>query len=463
MKNNLFIYKIDFLGKPASLFSFGENKKKTLFGCFMSFILFISILILSIFFIYQWLTGENMSLNFNQYTIHQNTTFLFNLTTLVFVTNFKLNNDFNLSFYYKNELEEITKINFTVCNPNQDENTKILYCFNDNFLINFNNIFNFNILFYSEIIMNITSNNIFNNETKFNQYTNNPPKITFFFDNPFYEHSDRKNPIKKIGIQFSTSFPLNLITSYNYSFIYSQYNTDDGYIFNNKKIYNSFFLNQLPFIYSFFINKQSDYFGFMSLNLSPYNAEKYSRKFNKLTDVASEIGGIISLLTLIFESIVDKFTIKLFFYNMLYNIIQIENDNYENTKLSNVSKMKSINNNNITALESLNEISKNSITKINAFNQKMIKLPTINYFDNLCFLFRKRKIKIYSKLSEEFIKKYLSCEKIIINNCFNEKIKEKKQIVNNTIIKKFNENNEIIRLNKKNYVQPLNINKNNIK
>ena len=461
MNNNLFIYKFDILGKQVSLFSFGEYRKKTLFGSFMSFILFISILILSIIFIYQWSTGENMSLNFNQYTIYENTSFLFNLTRLAFVTNFKLNIDFNLSFYYKNELEEITKINFSVCNPNQDENTKILYCFNDNFLINFNNVFEYNILFYSEIIMNITSNNIFNNETKFNQFKNNPPKIIFFFDDPLYEHSNRKNPIKKIGIQFSTTFPLNLITSYNYSFIYSQYNTDDGYIFNDKKIYHSYFLNQLPFIYSFNINEQTGYFGFMSLNLSPFNAEKYNRKYNKLAQVVSEIGGIISLLKIIFESIVDTFTFKLFFYNMLYNVIQIENNennNNKNWKIKNSSKNKSISINNMTVLESLNGVSKNPITNVNSFQQKIIKLPKINCLDDFCFLFRKRKIQIYSKLSEEFIKKYLSCENIIINNCYNEKIMKKNQIVSMSVIRNFNDNNIII-LKDKNYVEPLNINK----
>ena len=460
MNNNIFIKKFDFLGKQVSLFSFGEYKKKTLFGSFMSLVFFISILILSILFIYQWLTGENLSLNFNRYTIYENTSYTFNLTTLAFLTNFKLNDDFNLSFYYKNELEEITKINFTVCNPNQDENTKILYCFNDNFLINFNNVFEFNILFYSEIIMNITSNNIFNNETKFNHFQKNSPKITFFFENPFYEHSNRKNPIKKIGIQFSAIFPLNLVTSYNYSFIYSQYNTDDGYIFNNKKIYHSFFLNQLPFIHSFNINEKTDYFGFMSLNLSPYNAEKYYRKYNKLAQVVSEIGGIITLLKIIFESIVDIFTFKLFFYNMLYNVIQIENNennNKKNMKIQNSSKNKSININNMTVLESLNGISKNAITNVNP-KLEIINLPKINYLDNFCFLFRKRKIKIYSKLSEEFIKKYLSCENIIINNFYNEKVKKKNPIMNKSIIRNFDDNNIII-LNDKNYPEPLNINK----
>ena len=306
--------------------------------------------------------------------------------------------------------------------------------------------------------MNITSKTIFNNDTKLKEYINNPPRVTFFFFNPFYEHSNRKNPIKTIGIQFSTTFPLNLLTSYNYSFIYSQYNTDDGYIFNDKKSYNSLFLNQLPFINSLYIDEQSDYFGFMSLSLSPYDAEKYDRKFNKLANIVSEIGGIISLLKLIFESIVEKFTIKLFFYNMLYNAIKNENINNENSKKTKISKMKSIYNNNITALESINDFSKNSIININAFNQKIIKLPKINCLDDFCFLFRKRKIQIYSKLSEEFIKKYLSCENIIINNCYNEKIMKKNQIVSMSVIRNFNDNNIII-LKDKNYVEPLNINK----
>ena len=45
---------------------------------------------------------------------------------------------------------------------------------------------------------------------------------------------------KNIVINFNTIFPSNQTTSYNYSF-YSQYNTDDVYIINNKKIYNSLF------------------------------------------------------------------------------------------------------------------------------------------------------------------------------------------------------------------------------
>jgi hypothetical protein len=45
-----------------------------------------------------------------------------------------------------------------------------------------------------------------------------------------------RNPIQKIGIQFTSVFHLNYITSYNYCFTFSEYHTDEGYFFNIKKI-----------------------------------------------------------------------------------------------------------------------------------------------------------------------------------------------------------------------------------
>ena len=181
MEKKQFIYTFDLLGKNPTLFAFRNERKKSLFGSIMSLILMLITFIIIYLFIKEWLKGTNLSVNFSLFTINENTSIPFNLTKMAFTTNFKIEKEFNLTFYYKNEIEEITILNFTVCNPNQDENKKVLYCFNnlEQNMINFNNVFEGIIVFYSKIIVNVTSNLNFNEE-KINEFILNPPTITFF-------------------------------------------------------------------------------------------------------------------------------------------------------------------------------------------------------------------------------------------------------------------------------------------
>ena len=58
----------------------------------------------------------------------------------------------------------------------------------------------------------------------------------------------------------------------------------------------------------------------MSLSLSPYNAEQYKRKFIKLHEILSQFGGIISLLNMIFDLIVEFFTRNFFYYNLVFKV-----------------------------------------------------------------------------------------------------------------------------------------------
>ena len=445
MHQNRLIYKLDLLARNPTLFSFGNERKKTLFGFIMTVFLFIILVIMTFYFLFDWLNGNDFSLNFNLYTIQENTSIPFNLTKIAFTTNFKIGKEFNLSFYYKNEINEIFNINFSVCNPNQEEDKKVLYCFNDlnNNIFYLNNVFEGIIIFYSEIIVNVTSDLNFEKET-LNEFTLNPPRISFFFDNLSYQNYNRKYPIQHIGIQFSSTFPLLYTTIYNYSLIFSNYKTDDGYIFTDKKSYDNVILNQKPFITSNLKENNSNFLGCMSLSLSPYNAEQYKRKFIKLHEILSQFGGIISLLNMIFDLIVEFFTRNFFYYNLVFKVLNVENHlnkNNDNHSI-NIFKKKDINNssNNNNSykqfknvnqryfvLESLNGIKKKNNPTINNLNSKKIYLHTLKIFDYFCFKFEKN-IKKKIKLCINFCKEYLSCEKIIFNNCYNEKFYQIREI-----------------------------------
>ena len=387
----------------------------------MSLILMLITFIIIYLFIKEWLKGTNLSVNFSLFTINENTSIPFNLTKMAFTTNFKIEKEFNLTFYYKNEIEEITILNFTVCNPNQDENKKVLYCFNnlEQNMINFNNVFEGIIVFYSEIIVNVTSNLNFNEE-KMNEFILNPPTITFFFDNLSYQNFNRKNPIQKIGIQFSATFPLLYTTIYNYSLIFSDYLTDDGYIFSDKKIYHNVILNQKPFITSNLRQNNSNYLGYMSLSLSPYNAEKYIRKFVKLHEIFSQFGGIFSLLKIFFEVLnIEKNCYKEIKLKKNENIFR---DNLNNNSSNNLNKVNYKQN----ILESFNDIS-----KLNIFNNVQINISKLELFDYFCRFICNKNLKVNIKTCDDFCKKYLSCENIISKNYFVEKL-----IQNNLIIEK---------------------------
>ena len=439
MEKKQFIYTFDLLGKNPTLFAFGNERKKSLFGSIMSLILMIIIFLIIYLFIKEWLKGTNLSVNFSLYTINENTSIPFNLTKMAFTTNFKIEKEFNLTFYYKNEIEEITILNFTVCNPNQDENKKVLYCFNnlEQNMINFNNVFEGIIVFYSEIIVNVTSNLNFNEE-KMNEFILNPPTITFFFDNLSYQNFNRKNPIQKIGIQFSATFPLLYTTIYNYSLIFSDYLTDDGYIFSDKKVYHNVILNQKPFITSNLRQNNSNYLGYMSLSLSPYNAEKYIRKFVKLHEILSQFGGIISLLKIFFEEIVEICSKKFFYYNLMLEVLKIEKNCFKEIKLKNENIFRdnlnnNSNNNNLNKVNYKQNIleSFNDISKLNIFNNVQINISKLELFDYFCRFICNKNLKVNIKKCNDFCKKHLSCENIISKNYFVENL-----IQNNLIIEK---------------------------
>ena len=405
----------------------------------MSLILMLITFIIIYLFIKEWLKGTNLSVNFSLYTINENTSIPFNLTKMAFTTNFKIEKEFNLTFYYKNEIEEITILNFTVCNPNQDENKKVLYCFNnlEQNMINFNNVFEGIIVFYSEIIVNVTSNLNFNEE-KMNEFILNPPTITFFFDNLSYQNFNRKNPIQKIGIQFSATFPLLYTTIYNYSLIFSDYLTDDGYIFSDKKVYHNVILNQKPFITSNLRQNNSNYLGYMSLSLSPYNAEKYIRKFVKLHEILSQFGGIISLLKIFFEEIVEICSKKFFCCNLILEVLNFEKYCYKEIKLKKNENIfrDNLNNNSSNNLNKVNYKqnileSFNDISKLNIFNNVQINISKLELFDYFCRFICNKNLKVNIKKCDDFCKKYLSCENIISKNYFVEKL-----IQNNLIIEK---------------------------
>ena len=101
MHQKRLIYKLDLLARNPTLFSFGNERKKTLFGFIMTVFLFIILVIMTFYFLFDWLNGNDFSLNFNLYTIQENTSIPFNLTKIAFTTNFKIGKEFNLSFYIR--------------------------------------------------------------------------------------------------------------------------------------------------------------------------------------------------------------------------------------------------------------------------------------------------------------------------------------------------------------------------
>ena len=434
MKKKNCIYIFDLLGQHYSLYALGENRKKTLFGIFMTLILIIIILVLSIILISDWIYGNNMSINFSLYTILNNKSIFFNISKLVFCTNFNIEKEFNLTFYYKNEYEEIFELKYHVI---KNDSNELLYSFEEKNFIFFNNIFKDTILLNSQIFINISSGYIFENEKLLNKYSINPPQITFFFNNPSFQHSNRRNPIQTIGIQFTSVFHLNYITSYNYSFIFAEYHTDDGYFFNKKKDYNLIILNENPLITSYVKYNSSNYFGLISLYLSPYNAELFERRFTKFHEVISNIGGIISLLKIIFETIIELFITKFFNYNLIKEIIKLENNTIEENY--------SVKNKNITIYKSLNEHSQISVNKLKESNN-IVYLPKIKYFKYMFNCNKKYKLKSFFKLIEKFIKTYLCCENLIINNCWIKQIIQNLKLKENNTIKNFFVKNNIIQI-----------------
>ena len=286
---------------------------------------------------------------------------------------------------------------------------------------------------YIEKCINSTENNNFcESEEKINKILNNS-YLSLYFIQETPNHYNVNNPIKKELRTDYFQINLNIKKLYLYNFIINDYYSDNGLFFPNKKKFSFPQINSLHLDTINFKEPNSELQ--IIFTCDDYQNEFY-RKYNKIYDMCSNIGGILNFIFQFFQYLVCYFTEKIFIgdlnlkivnldyfkkgNNYLLNDIMKSKNNINNSKSEMFSKNHLIFKNNLPNKNNKIKLS-NIISHNRRFFQNNIhnflkianyKIPIYSYFLPF-FIMKKYNKFIFLKYTSDFYKSFMSLENII--------------------------------------------------
>ena len=298
------------------------------------------------------------------------------------------------------------------------------------------------IRFLIEKCKNSSENNITcANDNEINNILNNNTYLTFYFVKEVPDHYNLKNPIQKYLRTDYFPITLDFKKLYVYNFLLSEYYSDSGFIFSNKKKFS------FGEIEGFYMDSLGNYYPEAEIGLILTCIEYemiYNRKYTRLYEMFSNIGGILTFIFQIFNYITFYLTRKSFISDLTNNIINIplkniyhnlsfniskydkSNQNLFNKMKSNISSQNLFQNNEKNLINNQNKIfnysiynsdSKNKINNITnqEVNEKNKQFYNFSFFSYLIPLFILKKDKKYNLLiqTNHYFETFMSLENII--------------------------------------------------
>ena len=297
---------------------------------------------------------------------------------------------------------------------------------------------------FIEKCKNSSENNITcANDNEINNILNNNTYLTFYFVKEVPDHYNLKNPIQKYLRTDYFPITLDFKKLYIYNFLLSEYYSDSGLIFSNKKKFSmgeieGYYMDSLENNYP---NAE------IGLILTCIEYEMiYNRKYTRLYEMFSNIGGILTFIFHIFNYITFYLTRKSFISDLTNNIINIQyslknyyhnlpfniskydksNQNLFNKMKSNISSQNLFQNNEKNLVNNQNKIfnyniynseSKNKIKNITnqEVNEKNKQFYNFSFFSYFLPVFILKKNKNYNLLiqTNNYFETFMSLENII--------------------------------------------------
>ena len=500
-----FLYTFDLIGVSPQLLIFNNKRYKSILSSTISIIILLSSLAIIIFSLTQYLKYQNPLVSYSKSNDEEterkmvlNDNFImFELVDPTAIKNINSSIAYFQAEYkaiYDNGKIEEFKIKIEKCELGKNINLKYsdiingknkfgrpineFYCFSyDNNI----SLFYHPNIGYSTFHLNI----IMYNHTN---YTPENIQALIVTGNDLINHNNKENPINQNYVFHLTSgFSSLEYTTINYIFQYIKYDSDDGFFYQNSKIFNGILFSDI----NFYKNNRDDYnfnedikksneikIGSIDFQMNKSYYDNYRRTYSRLQTLLAEITSVISLLfeigrqlsIILFEKKMNKDIIRSFInkkgisQNNKKNIyLNIKDDNNiserknirekiskkENTNLSDYLDNNHENKKN----ENKPHIPKSNIHKINRINSINIKkdiLKKINVFDIiksfLCFNDNKTKLinLCYDIINEDMcieriLGRFYKLEKIY--NYFSNIEEEKINIIKN---KRFKEVNKYI-------------------
>ena len=431
-------YSFDIYSPYVQIYNKRKRRNPTGIGLIFSILIFIISILVIIYFILKWKNNTNMTINYSKYTLKEITEYEFNKLNIILQSEtFNDTSFIEFSYTYFNDY------NYTEIKSNDCSDIDINY-FNYFKCLNFSN----NLTLQAPYTNSSRPERISRKYLKmlmyecpfYYDYCENPANIydkyyglkiniDVIFNIPEIDHDNRINPISLSQTKETLEFNFDSTTTYTINFNYLKYESDNGYFFGNKKTYYSLDFSNIDRIE----NKRDflDPIGIIYFKLIKLNGEKYVRNYKKIQDLISEIGGIISILNIIFNTIVNCLILSYSNYEIFEEVIK--------PFVHKASQHQSLINNNMKFDESIERFNKvcnsfqkkhfsfinksNLLQKINKKDFNLNSTFTIyNYSERMNYsqiiknkiFCNKEKNYIFNR-SDYIVRKFLSADTIIEN------------------------------------------------
>ena len=456
-----FLSKIDFIAPSPKLFIKTKKKYSTFLSKILTLISMILIIIYFIILFHNYLTNNNKifySLIKQSYeniniTIKKNSIRMKLLdknyneinNNLIDIFPFFVNNSEN------DEIEKFVILNKSFCDIKDIQTNNLnlnnysnFICLNEDFEINNNNLINNSyIKFFISKCVNSSennNNNVINNvcetEEKINNFLiKNEIKLILFLEKNVVNY--KKNKIEKKFVFNEINYINQFYYKYNFPIEKIIFNYDDGFIFKNNHIENSFDFDNLNIKNFIFSENYNTNFPNSFFEVNFYNKNNFYVEFNivneKFQNFLADFLIFSFLINKIFEFFVYVFLNGLFYVEMVDadDVINVQNKMEEKIKknFKNINN-KNVNNNNQKKVVFMNE--NEEINKKNSNN--------LNNNNNNIFLYKNQNLnksnEILNNSNDNFNvinnknnnNNLIVLEKLISNNLLRYKIKKHKNI-----------------------------------
>ena len=261
-------------------------------------------------------------------------------------------------------------------------------------------------------------------------YTANDLILYIINGNDVIDHSNRNNPISyNYFTSIYTSFSSSKFHIMNYYLQFIKYESDDGFLFPNNKIFSAKAYSQMNIMETNYIDiMDKNEIGRIFISLSEINFDSYKRVYPRIQSLIAEITSVVNLLIIIGEILAKillekKMNKDIFKFirekNYPKRIIEIPSENNEIIqKNKNLRATNEIEKNNKFSQNSVDIISnKNTTTDNNDSvdkNSNLNVINSLNYFDIIKSFFccKNEKAKLINYY-HDYISKELCLENIL--------------------------------------------------
>ena len=473
---------MNFLSTTPSLYVFGQTKFHTLYSLFLSILIFILCFAFSVYSLYECFRRKEIHLfTYNEPGNAQE----FNLSDSFFMLSlagkFDKNQAYGLAYYNRMVGDEISSspIYFEFCDKNQiiaqkyshlfyQKNLSRYYCIKPYQNVIIKNDPSTQTRFTMTFVVKLCDEDdgtVCDTKEKMAQVINSLSiSMSYIIETNTVEHNSNKNPFGIILNEVNINPDVNYFSQEKSYWNVINYDTDNGYVFENRKKYNGIIVNREFSSYNAML--RSDIVNSkiplveVELAMAPNGNLKIVRTYRKIQSYLGDIVGVIFLFEFIGKMLINIFTGSMYYSKLTQNIFE-DNQIYKGGQLNKriyqeddnrqikITNNTSTNNGEPSAIQFV-KIEKGNglipmtlmkdtpkLQKNNVLNARMktsgglqneIKKPSFytrltigDYFSSNFFCLKSRNTELI-ELSEHFVKSYLTCDGLIKDSINLEKI-----------------------------------------